>query len=77
MNFKISEGALKMRDLRMAESSNSAAIDLMARYAVDDAGLPVAYDDFIARVDELDPMEFYALWAKFSAAIIPNANARR
>lgn len=75
MNFKIS-GGLKMRDLRTAETSNSAAIDLMARFAVDDNGAPVAYDDFIAHVDELEPMEFYALWARFSAAIVPNGIAR-
>jgi len=69
---------LKMRYLREAEASNSAAIDLMAKYAIHEESRAVMpYADFVAIVDEMDIVEFYQLYAEFIGAAIPKQSARR
>ena len=67
---------IKMRDLRMAETSNSAAIELMAKSAVDENDKPLAYDVFVTLVDDMEPMEFYQLWAEFNQSFVPKAKRR-
>ena len=67
---------IKMRDLRLAETSNSAAIDLMAKSAVDEHDVPMPYDAFVALVDEMSPMEFYETWAEFNQAFVPKSKRR-
>ena len=67
---------IKMRDLRLAETSNSAAIDLMAKSAVDERDVPMPYDAFVAAVDDMEPMEFYGLWAEFNQSFVPKQKRR-
>ncbi|MBE3143681.1 MAG: hypothetical protein IMZ61_07140 [Planctomycetes bacterium] len=70
------DAPLKMKELRIAESSNSAAMDLMSRFAQTEAGLPIKTEDFIAAVDEIELMEFAALWMEFNQALVPNRRGR-
>lgn len=75
--FRIDD-SLKMRQLREAEGSNSAAIDLMAKYAIhEDTRAAMEYAAFVEIVDEMDVVEFYGLYAEFIGASIPNQRGRR
>lgn len=67
---------IKMRDLRVAETSNSAAIDLMSKSAVDENDKPMPYDAFVALIDDMEPIEFYQLWAEFNQSFVPKAKRR-
>lgn len=77
ISFRVDD-SLKMRHLREAEGSNSAAIDLMAKYAIDETTrTAMPYESFVAIVDDLGVMEFYELYAEFVGASIPKASGRR
>lgn len=74
--FKVDD-TLKMRDLRMAERSNGAAMQVMAKYAVDEkSGAEMPTEQFTEIVDGLTVAEFYQLYAEFVGASIPKASGR-
>lgn len=75
IRFVISD-PIRMRDLRLAETSNSAAIDLMAKSACDEQDKPLPYETFVVLVDDMTPLEFYELWADFNQAFVPKAKRR-
>lgn len=75
IHFIIDE-PLKMKELRIAESSNSAAIELMGRYAVTEDGKPMPEADYLAQIDEMILPEFSALWMDFNRALVPNRRGR-
>ena len=76
MKFVIDE-TLKMRDFRQAESSNTAAISLMAKFAHDDNGVKMSEAQFVTVVDEMDMAQFYQLYAQFVGASVPNMSGRK
>jgi hypothetical protein len=78
ITFRIDE-SLKMKHLRVAETSNSAAIDLMSKYAItdDEKRTVMPYDEFVAIVDEMNLESFWILYTEFVACAIPKASARR
>jgi len=68
---------IKMKELRLAETSNSAAMELMARHVVDAAGNPIPFDQALAELDEMDMTAFFTCWMEFVRAGVPNLNGRR
>ena len=75
--FRVDE-TLKMRHIREAEGSNSAAIDLMAKYAIDaETRAAMPPERFIEIVDEMTMLEFYTLYAEFIGSSIPKQSGRR
>lgn len=75
IKFNITDPII-MRDLRLAETSNSAAIDLMAKSAVDEEGRSILYDEFISLVDDMEPIQFYELWSEFNQSFVPKVKRR-
>ncbi len=75
MLFKITE-TLKMREMRLAETSLSAATELMGRYAHDDNGMKLTTEAFTALIDDMDMLQFYTLWGQFLGSAVPKASAR-
>lgn len=75
MQFIVTE-TIKMRDIRQAESSNSAAMELMSKHAYDDNGRKLEQAQAIAVMDDLDMTEFAQLYVKFIQSAIPKASAR-
>lgn len=75
MKFKIEK--VTMGQLRRAENSNSAAMELLAAHAVDDLGEPIPVEQAMEQLDAMDMLEFYAAWAEFNKAALPNPNGRR
>lgn len=70
------DAPLKMKELRIAETSNTAAIELMGRFAQDENGAPIKEDAFLALVDEMEMLEFAAMWMDFNRALVPNRRGR-
>jgi hypothetical protein len=75
MNFKIE--TVKMGELRKAEASNSAAMELLASHAVTAAGESVPFDQAMAELDTMDMLQFYEAWAEFQKVALPNLSGRR
>ena len=76
MKFILNE-TLRMREIRQAESSNTAAMDLMGRFAHDDNGVKMEPAEFIAIVDEMDMLQFAQLYVQFLGSAVPKANGTR
>lgn len=68
---------VKMKELRVAETSNSAAMELMAKYAVDEQGEPLPMEEAMAQLDEMDMTQFFEAWLDFARAGLPNMSGRR
>jgi hypothetical protein len=66
-----------MGQLRKAEASNSAAMELLATHAVDAAGEPIPAAEAMEALDAMDMIEFYGEWAEFNKSALPNMNGRR
>jgi hypothetical protein len=66
-----------MGQLRKAEGSNSAAMELLAAHAVDAAGEPIPPEQALEVLDGMTMLEFYAEWAEFNKAALPNMSGRR
>jgi hypothetical protein len=75
MKYQIEK--VTMGQLRRAETSNSAAMDLLAAHAVTATGEPIPPDEALAALDAMDMIEFYSEWAEFNRAALPNPNGRR
>jgi hypothetical protein len=76
MKFLMNGTPIKMRDLRLAESSNTAAMELMAKYAAnpDDSSMPV--EQAMALLDDMDMAQFYEAFTEFAKATIPLRKGR-
>ena len=59
-----------MRELRLSETSNSAMIELMSRFALDENGVVIGHQEFIGIIDDLDTEEFAQLTIDFNNVFV-------
>lgn len=76
MKFKVDLGQIKTREMVGIETSLGAAIKLMSRFMVDEAGNPVKEDEAYEKLMDLNMNEQQEATEQFTAAIVPNLKRR-
>lgn len=71
MKFNV-DGPIKYRQVKLAQVDNDAALELMGKYAVDEAGAHYTPEAWEAVTDELDfPDGILEMWQEFQRALLP------
>lgn len=71
MKFNI-DGPIKYRQIKLAQTDNDAAIDLMGKFAVDETGAHFTQERWEEVSGELDfPDGVLSMWTEFQQALLP------
>jgi hypothetical protein len=71
MKFNV-DGPIKYKQVKVAQTDNDAALDLMGKFAVDEAGAHFTPEVWEEVIGELDfPAGILSMWMEFQQALLP------
>jgi hypothetical protein len=77
MKFKVDIEQIKTREVVEAEDSLKAALKLMSRFMVDEAGEPIPQEEAYDKLLDLNIIEQQNIAEDFAGSILPSLKRRR